>query len=200
VRNNSQRPNTVCRRNQPFRYDKKRVFATANPTLLATLALCAILSNLVSCSTTRHPAIQQVQSVEELVFYDTDEFDQQLASLMQKGHRSIELGFYGDISINHIPKRLQRWLARVNRYGGGYRIEILDDTEFFPKNAGVALSLLIRALPFVTDNYRNSLASKYSAVIELQAASGHIKMIQFDHAPTSTDTEPLINKSRDLLQ
>ena len=95
---------------------------------------------------------------------------------MRDGYMKIQIAFLGSVSINNLPTRLQNWLSHIDEFGHGYEINQAS-SEYVSKNPGLALALILRAIPFIKDNYRGELSRPYGASIRLIDSSDSLELI-----------------------
>lgn len=55
--------------------------------------------------------------IANVMFMDSNMFDNRLAGEMEKKSAKIEIAVTGKVSINQMPGRLDRWLTRVSEHG-----------------------------------------------------------------------------------
>ena len=140
----------------PFPVQREIAFMRFIAIALGMLVIAA------GCATTsNHDLVDPGQPVT-VTFIDTERFDRNLTNLMQNGHREIRVEFLGQVSINEMPPRLQSWLSHIDKFGHGYKIEQSSD-DFVTKSPGLALALILRAVPFIRHNYRGEVSKPYGA-------------------------------------
>jgi len=111
-----------------------------------------------------------------VTFIDTERFDQQLSTLMRDDYVEIQIAFFGAVSINHMPARLQSWLSHIDKFGHGYEVD-QTSSELAPKSIGLTLALILKAIPFIKDNYRGELSRPYKASLLLADNSDSLDTI-----------------------
>lgn len=132
--------------------------------LLGALTLSACATKTINAD--RVSIDQNHPDTASLKFIDLDSFDIDMSALMAREYANIEVGFHGTVSVNNIPQRLQQWLSPVEQYGKGVTVQH-EQQEFIDKSIALAVTLLLRAIPFVKDGQRNELVKPYSAELSL---------------------------------
>lgn len=69
----------------------------------------------------------RVETKPTFVFMDTNAFDRSLSSALGKTPPAVTITFLGQVTINEIPERLERWLAEAESHKGS--IALAPDPE-----------------------------------------------------------------------
>jgi hypothetical protein len=97
-----------------------------------------------------------------LVFIDSKVFDAQLAKELERNKR-VELQIEGRLSINQIPARLDKWLAKVAESGA---LELRQqDAAVRNKSLFALVSMVFPALQGMQEERLLSNANRYNAIV-----------------------------------
>lgn len=139
-----------------------------------SLLLCFLVL-ICGCAGSASSPVEVAQK-SLIKFADLDRFDQDLERNLKQQITPITIEFYGQVSINDLPERLQNWLSLIDNHGKG--IEIIDSSDNVQKGGlGFMLSMLPQARAFFLHNRRIELIQPYSASIELQPRSDVISQL-----------------------
>jgi len=64
----------------------------------------------------------------KLQFVDLQQFDKDLSHSLSKAAPTVEIDFYGKVSPNSLPERLQPWMAAVEANGGRVKVASAEST------------------------------------------------------------------------
>ena len=100
--------------------------------LNSRLMACLLWSlGVTACSTSPlqsqdEPADAPAQT--QLQFVDLQQFDKDLSHSLSKAVPTVEIDFYGKVSPNSLPERLQPWMAAVEANGGRVKLASAEST------------------------------------------------------------------------
>lgn len=114
-----------------------------------------------------------------LEYIDTGVFDNKLAELFEGKAKQVEITIVGNVSINNLPTRLDKWLDKSTQNGSTLS---MVGTEKYVKTRGfmdVTLTSVFSFLSGVSDiaKYRN--AGTYDIELVYNKKTGNIKSIKF---------------------
>jgi len=86
----------------------------------------------IAASATAKPAIP---------FLDLPRFDKELAQALNAGQAEVGVSFYGKVTPNDVPMRLQKWLTAIEQSGG--RLDVSPPPgDVAPRNPVLLLGLV----------------------------------------------------------
>ncbi len=163
--------------------------------LLAALALtgCQVTGDPSEASQaplSLRPPAEAVQSQEgDLAFLDSRLFDEQLSGRMSKGVNPLEVVLRpgGDVTLNNLPDRLDRWLYTVDQSGG--RVAVAS-TKPGDERAllGIALDLASFAWEKAEEQRLYGPAENYDALLRYDPDTGVLEEVVF--TPRKTTATP----------
>ena len=90
------------------------------------LSLLAVLLLALSGCATKNPAEGATVS-GEVQFLDSFSFDRKLSASLGAGQPQVDVLFPAVITLNNIPERMDKWLSKVEKFGG--KVEIPTDGQ-----------------------------------------------------------------------
>src|SRR5450830_382740 len=94
--------------------------------------ICSMVTLGVVACTTSPLESQDTQAdtplQTKLQFVDLQQFDKDLSHSLSKAAPSVEIDFYGKVSPNSLPERLQPWMAAVEANGGRVKVASAEST------------------------------------------------------------------------
>lgn len=165
--------------------------------LLMILGLVSLIC--AGCETGRSQASRTTQPVQaggpqagptdtagappKIEFFDMSSFDSKLSAAMKKNPSLIAVTFPVSVTVNSIPKRLDKWFSVIEKSEG--TVKLKADEEAAPpgmKKRG-ALSLLVSLAVGVYNLVREEStygpAKNYNALVHYNKATGKIRQIDF---------------------
>ena len=119
--------------------------------------------------------------LNNLSFIDTEIFDKNLLKSMSVDTETITVAMIGDVSVNHIPERLGKWLSTVDNRNGHVSFEaktssqqgqVDDERTTDAVSVGLVLGVLPTAYGFLKEEYVASLVEKYNAILVYDPKNG----------------------------
>ncbi|EDN66805.1 secreted protein [Beggiatoa sp. PS] len=149
--------------------------------LISFVVAMLLLSGCVTSTPipTSQRSIQSFRNTANIHFNNTGVFDTDLKEAMSTRVKTIIVTVVGDISMNKMPERLEKWLSAV-RYKGG-KVEFIPE----PKPKSPIFSLIAEIREFV--NWLNEaswyeFAENYEALVfyePREPKDGKIKRLEF---------------------
>ena len=146
----------------------------ARPALPLLAAFCLCLS-LASCSGQNTAAGTTPQ--KEVQFLDTSGFDRKLSASLAGTEPEVNVVFPANITLNNIPERMDKWLSKVEKYGG--RVEIQAEPEAGRSIITEIFGLFVKAYEAVEELFIYSPAKNYNVMIYYKARTGIVTRLAF---------------------
>ncbi|MDO9631659.1 MAG: hypothetical protein Q7I92_07165 [Humidesulfovibrio sp.] len=143
--------------------------------ILALLAAC-FLCFLVSACAPQNPAAGTAAQ-KEVQFMDTTGFDYKLSASLEAGQESVDVLFPAVITLNNIPERMDKWLSKVEKFGG--KVEIKADPEPGRGIITEIFSLFIKVFEAAEEKLIYAPAKGYNVLISYRAKTGIITKMAF---------------------
>ncbi len=116
----------------------------------------------------------------DLDFFDTSSFDKKLSAALGSNAAEVKLSFPAPVTVNKVPKRVDVWLAHVEKAGGQVELE----AEKSPTKRGVesiVLTLAIGAYDMYKKAQLYAPSENYNVNIYYLKGSGAISKMLFLH-------------------
>ncbi len=140
--------------------------------LLSTLFVLAVL--LPGCAVKSPAEGAAVQ--REVQFLDSFSFDRKLSASLSAGQDRVDVLFPAAITLNNIPERMDKWLSKVEKFGG--RVEIQADTTergFISEIIG----FFVKVYEMAEESLVYAPAKDYDALITYKPGSGLVTRLSF---------------------
>jgi len=143
--------------------------------LLPAIAALYLSLLLFACAT-KNPA-EGAAVQKEVQFLDSFSFDRKLSASLGAKQPQVEVLFPATITLNNIPERMDKWLSKVEKFGGTVEIQAEPEpgrgliTEIF--------SLFVKAYEAAEEALIYGSAKEYNVVIHYRAATGIITRVCF---------------------
>ncbi|MDP2847300.1 MAG: hypothetical protein Q8O35_03815 [Humidesulfovibrio sp.] len=144
--------------------------------LLFTLCLPLFLASCASQKTASIAAAQQ-----EVQFLDSGSFDRKLSSALSADQPQVTVVFPAAITLNNIPERLDKWLGKVEKFGG--TVEIQAEPEASRGLISEIFGLFIKAYDAIEEAVIYSSAKHYNVMIYYKAQTGLVTRVCFVRKP-----------------
>ena len=143
---------------------------------LLGFALLLFVSGCTSMSTPTDD--QPTLPREPIEFIDLDVFDASMTNSMRVNASMVTVTFPNQpVTINEIPKRLQRWLSAVHNHGGGFTVETQEGYQ--KKGLLTVVGLLVSGYNMARDSMPALMGRRYKAVIVVGGAEDGVDEINF---------------------
>lgn len=143
--------------------------------VLSFLAACSLCLALFSCAPQNPAAGAAVQ--KEVQFLDSFSFDRKLSASLSVKEPEVDVLFPAAITLNNIPERMDKWLSKVEKFGGTVSIQAEPEagrgiiTEIF--------SLFVKMYEAAEEAIIYKPAKDYNVVIHYQARTGIVTRLAF---------------------
>lgn len=140
------------------------------------LTLLAVLLLALSGCATKNPAEGATVS-GEVQFLDSFSFDRKLSASLGAGQPQVDVLFPAVITLNNIPERMDKWLSKVEKFGG--KVEIQAEPEPGRGIITEIFSLFIKIYEAAEEKLVYDPAKNYNVLVRYKAASGIITRVSF---------------------
>jgi len=137
-------------------------------------ALC--LSLLLFACATKNPA-EGAAVQKEVQFLDSFSFDRKLSASLGAKQPQVDVLFPATITLNNIPERMDKWLSKVEKFGG--TVEIQAEPETGRGIITEIFSLFVKAYEAAEEALIYGAAKDYNVLIHYRAATGIITRLSF---------------------
>lgn len=144
--------------------------------ILALLAAC-FLCFLVSACAPQNPAAGTAAQ-KEVQFMDTTGFDYKLSASLEAKQPSVDVLFPAVITLNNIPERIDKWLSKVEKFGG--KVEIQAEPEPGRGLITEIFSIFIKAFEAAEEKLIYAPAQDYNVLVSYKAKTGIITKMTFN--------------------
>lgn len=144
---------------------------TALP-LLAALCLIGLL--LAACAGQNAAPVTPQKEVQ---FLDSSSFDRKLSASLAGTEPEVNVVFPANITLNNIPERMDKWLSKVEKYGG--RVEIQAEPEAGRSIITEIFSLFVKAYEALEEIFIYTPAKDYNVLIHYKARTGIVTRLAF---------------------
>ena len=129
--------------------------------------------------------------LKEVQFMDTTGFDYKLSASLGTKQESVDVVFPAVITLNNIPERMDRWLSKVEKFGG--KVEIQAEPEPGRGLITEIFSIFIKAFEAAEEKILYSPAKDYNVLVSYKAETGIITKMAFTRKPAA-QTAPAVAK------
>jgi len=139
--------------------------------------LCACLACLLlSACAPKNPAAGTAP-LKEVQFMDTTGFDYKLSASLEAGQQSVDVLFPAVITLNNIPERIDKWLSKVEKFGG--KVEIQAEPEPGRGLITEIFSIFIKAFEAAEEKLIYASAKDYNVLVSYKSQNGIITKMTF---------------------
>ena len=111
-------------------------------------------------------------------FFDSGAFDRKLSGALRKDLPEVRVKFPAKVTVNSIPKRMDKWLASVEKYGG--TVELKVDEEYSTRGIfGVVIDLILGAYELAREKILYGPSENYNATVYYMKGDGTITKVVF---------------------
>jgi len=155
-------------------------------TLLALLGACLAFALLASCAPKNPAAGTQAQ--KQVQFMDTTGFDYKLSASLEAKQEQVEVLFPAVITLNNIPERMDKWLSKVEKFGG--KVEIQAEPEPGRGLITEIFSIFIKVFEAAEEKLIYAPAKDYNVLISYKAKTGIITRMTFTRKDGTEPAKP----------
>lgn len=155
--------------------------------LLAALCLLGLLS---ACAAQNPAAGASPQ--KEVQFLDSTSFDRKLSASLSVNEPEVTVLFPATITLNNIPERMDKWLCRVEKYGG--KVEIQAEPEAGRGIISEIFGLFIKAYEAIEEAVIYTPAKNYNVMIYYKAKTGLVTRMAFVRKQAAAPVAPAAAK------
>ncbi|MBI5519484.1 MAG: hypothetical protein HY916_05440 [Desulfovibrio sp.] len=141
----------------------------------AVLSLLGLLAVLSACAG-RNPA-EGAPALSEVQFLDSGSFDRKLSASLSARQPLVTVVFPASITLNNIPERMDKWLAKVEKFGG--KVEIQPEPEAGRGIISEIFGLFIKAYEAIEEAVIYAPAKNYNVMIYYRAQTGLVTRLCF---------------------
>jgi len=139
--------------------------------------LCACLACLLlSACAPKNPAAGTAP-LKEVQFMDTTGFDYKLSASLEAGQQSVDVLFPAVITLNNIPERIDKWLSKVEKFGG--KVEIQAEPEPGRGLITEIFSIFIKAFEAAEERLIYAPAKNYNVLVTYKGKTGIVTKMTF---------------------
>lgn len=139
------------------------------------LAVICLFSLLLSCAP-QNP-VAGVEALKEVNFLDSSSFDRKLSASLSANQPQVDVVFPATITLNNIPERMDKWLSKVEKFGG--KVEIQAEPELGRELFSTIFSLFVKAYEVIEETVIYSPAKKYNVMVYYKAKTGIVTKMAF---------------------
>lgn len=154
------------------------------PALLAIVYLSCVA--LWACAPQNPAAGADV--LKEVQFLDSFSFDRKLSASLDASQDKVDVLFPAVITLNNIPERMDKWLNKVEKFGG--KVEIQAEPEPGRGLITEIFSLFIKMYEAAEEKLIYSPAENYNVLITYKAKTGIITKLTFVRKPKPAEAKP----------
>jgi|GEM_PF-407586 len=143
------------------------------PALLAVVYLSCVA--LWACAP-QNPATG-AEVLKEIQFLDSFSFDRKLSASLGTGQDKVDVIFPAVITLNNIPERMDKWLSKVEKFGG--KVEIQAEPEQGRGLITEIFSFFVKIYEIAEENLIYAPAKDYNVLIGYKAQSGIVTRLSF---------------------
>lgn len=148
-------------------------------------AACLTLLFLAGCAA-QNPA-EGAAVLGEVQFLDSFSFDRKLSASLGAGQPRVDVVFPAVITLNGIPERMDKWLSKVEKFGGKVEIQVEPEpdrgilTEIF--------SLFVKIYEVAEEKLIYGPAANYNVLITYKRSTGIISRLSFLRKPAAAGSD-----------
>lgn len=144
-------------------------------TMLALCAACLTFLLLSACAP-QNPAAGTAPQ-KDVQFMDTTGFDYRLSASLEAKQEQVDVTFPAVITLNNIPERMDKWLSKVEKFGG--KVEIQAEPEPGRGLITEIFSIFIKAFEAAEERLIYAPAKDYNVLVSYKATTGIITKMAF---------------------
>lgn len=144
-------------------------------TVAIVLSALCLLAVLAACAG-RNPA-EGAPALAEVQFLDSGSFDRKLSSSLAAKQPLVTVVFPASITLNNIPERMDKWLAKVEKFGG--KVEIQPEPVAGRGIISEIFSLFIKAYDAIEEAVIYAPAKNYDVMLYYRAQTGLVTRLCF---------------------
>jgi len=148
---------------------------TREKSILALLAAGLTCLLLFACAP-QNPAAGTAPQ-KDVQFMDTTGFDYKLSASLEAKQEQVDVLFPAVITLNNIPERMDKWLSKVEKFGG--KVEIQAEPETGRGIITEIFSIFIKAFEAAEEKLIYAPAKDYNVLISYKAKTGFITRMTF---------------------
>ena len=160
--------------------------------IVVRVVLWCLAALLVLGCAPKNPA-EGASVLAELNFLDSFSFDRKLSASLGAGQQLVEVFFPATITLNNIPERMDKWLSKVEKFGG--TVEIQAEQEQARGFVSEILGFFVKLYEMAEEGIIYAPAKNYNVLIHYKASTGIITRMSFLRkpapAPVSGSATPL---------
>ena len=158
----------------------------AKASLAVLAAVCLSCLFLAACAP-QNPAAG-AEALKEVQFLDSFSFDRKLSASLAARQDQVDVVFPAVITLNNIPERMDKWLNKVEKFGG--KVEIQAEPEPGRGLITEIFSIFIKAYEVVEEKLIYEPAKDYNVLITYKAKTGIISRLSFVRKPPAPAPVP----------
>jgi len=143
--------------------------------------LAAALACLLLCACAPQNPAAGTAAQKDVQFMDTTGFDYKLSASLEARQEQVDVLFPAVITLNNIPERIDKWLSRVEKFGG--KVEIQAEPETGRGLITEIFSIFIKAFEAAEEKLIYAPAKDYNVLITYKAKTGIIAKMTFVRKP-----------------
>lgn len=130
---------------------------------------------LVGCAA-QNPA-EGAAVLGEVQFLDSFSFDRKLSASLGAGQPRVDVVFPAVITLNGIPERMDKWLSKVEKFGG--KVEIQAEPEPDRGILTEIFSLFVKLYEVAEEKLIYGPAANYNVLITYKRSTGIVSRLSF---------------------
>lgn len=135
--------------------------------------LLIVTAQLLGCAPTK----PKLENLDQIIFFDSSSFDTTLSKQLKTNPPAFTVTFTAPVTLNSIPKRLDKWLAKVEEYGG--KVKLQADSTAKKGLADMVLGFAVGAYQFVKEAWIYGPVAHYNATLYYRSESGALIKVVF---------------------
>ena len=148
--------------------------------MLVRVVLCSLVALLVLGCAPKNPA-EGASAQAEVIFLDSFSFDRKLSASLGAGQQQVEVLFPAAITLNSIPVRMDKWLSKVEKFGG--KVEIQAEPEQGRGFVSEILDFFVKLYEMAEESLIYAPAKDYNVRIHYKPNTGIITRMSFLRKP-----------------
>jgi len=123
---------------------------------------------------------ENMSALSKIEYFDSGTFDRKLSSTLKQDPSEVTIDFIADVSLNDIPKRMDKWFSAVEKEEGVIDVQV--DPDY--RTRGIiteVISLAIGAYNFAEEKSTYNPAQNYNIKIYYIQGTGKITRAIFTH-------------------
>ncbi len=147
--------------------------------LLPLLSATLLLGLLCACAGQNAAAGATPQ--KEVQFLDSLSFDRKLSASLAVNEPEVTVFFPASITLNNIPERMDKWLSKVEKFGG--KVEIQAEPDADRGIISEIFGLFVKAYEAIEEAVIYSPAKNYNVMIYYKVKTGLVTRLVFARKP-----------------